>query len=47
MGKHLKRCRDQCVRGQQGRSLAKLFVAARASAAEIIVVHAGHIIVNE
>ena len=47
MGKDLKRCRDQCVRGQQGRSLAKLLVAARASAAEIIVVHAGHIIVNE
>ena len=47
MSKDLKRCRDQCVRGQQGRSLAKLLVAARASAAEIIVVHAGHIIVNE
>ena len=29
MGKDLKRCRDQCVRGQQGRSLAKLLVAAR------------------
>ena len=36
MSKDLKRCRDQRVRGQQGRSLAKLLVAARASAAEII-----------
>ena len=47
VGKHLKCCRDKGVTGQQGRSLAKLLMAAGAAPAEIIVVHAGHVIVNE
>ena len=47
VGDDLKCGGDQSIRRQQGRGFAKLLVAARATPAEIIVVHAGQVVVDE
>ena len=47
MGDDLKRSGDKSIRRQQSRGFAKLLVAARAAAAEIVVVHAGHVVMDE
>ena len=47
MGDDLKRGGDKGICRQQGRGFAKLLVAARAAAAEIVVVHTGHVVMHE